>query len=655
MHSELSKYIEDFTDFVEFERLCCDVLALLGYEGIDPQGLGRIDGGKDAVLHHATRGRIVFHFSLRADWQVKALEDIKRVAQNNIRFNQMVFFTNRKASAKQKDRLKAECKDLLQCELEIFDQERLRIVLATNESLRARYFPDYFVASEVVRRLTDTIHSLVKQGLAIPETSHWRNAPKLVRQTIADVLDLAASGNIAEVLERASDMTKTARSFADSIVWGLSAIGCVCFEKGDLSAAETVWRQALSIDSRNFGVNFNMGVLMEWNDKSRRYGRGFRAKEAIDFYDRALAVASTREQEADCLDNQGVVLLKIGQEETAREKFSGAQEKCPSHLSSRLNLATQTDSWETQQEVYLSLVDTPLGETARVNLALTYVEQQKWGDALVCLRHMKTRRNWVECTMLLCKIALGREKLKKARFYAEQALVQDPDRAHVHFLLGKLFHAENNARSAIPCYQTAIALDPLWTEPYVELAGLLHEQKTQASSRQCIEVLEAALKIRPNLINAHNNIGNAYVELGMLASARVEYNKEMELHHDNKLAHFNLGYLAEFNNSGIRYGAGARLFEAIDHYREALKFAPEYFPALFNLGTDLSLIGKDEEAAEILKAALKISPENDSVLANLGVAYEKLGRRAEAINCFNKALCVNPSNRYATCNLQNLV
>ena len=52
LESETIRKLTEYSDIVEFERLCSDLLAKLGYQGIEPQGIGRKDGGKDALLTH---------------------------------------------------------------------------------------------------------------------------------------------------------------------------------------------------------------------------------------------------------------------------------------------------------------------------------------------------------------------------------------------------------------------------------------------------------------------------------------------------------------------------------------------------------------------------------------------------------------------------
>lgn len=137
------------TDVVQFERLCCDVLTLMGYLGIDPQGIGRRDGGKDALLNHPQFGKVIFHFSLRFDWERKLYEDIETVRSKGLNCDQFVFFTNRKVSAREKDNSKIHCKEHLDSDLEIFDRERLRTILSTHGQICSIYFSQTILSQQI--------------------------------------------------------------------------------------------------------------------------------------------------------------------------------------------------------------------------------------------------------------------------------------------------------------------------------------------------------------------------------------------------------------------------------------------------------------------------------------------------------------------------
>jgi len=145
---ETIKQLEAMTDFVRFEMLCCDLLAGYGsYQGIVPQGVGRIDGGKDAILVvrdeddvTVFRERVVFHFSLREDWEPKLRADLKTVHARNLNADHVVFVTNRRVTPKSQDALKADAKKTFGWDLEVLDQHWLRVPLdGEYQRLRKRY------------------------------------------------------------------------------------------------------------------------------------------------------------------------------------------------------------------------------------------------------------------------------------------------------------------------------------------------------------------------------------------------------------------------------------------------------------------------------------------------------------------------------------
>ena len=83
--SETNQRLENYTDFVKFERLCCDLLSVYGYKGIIPRGIGKIDGGIDAVLIERNDNTAtcnikttIFHFSTRRDYERKLKEDLNK-------------------------------------------------------------------------------------------------------------------------------------------------------------------------------------------------------------------------------------------------------------------------------------------------------------------------------------------------------------------------------------------------------------------------------------------------------------------------------------------------------------------------------------------------------------------------------------------------
>lgn len=139
MHNHTVSELTDFTDFVEFERLCADILTGNGYRGIDPQGIQGKDGGKDA-LHYSDEDDTVFHFSTREDWERKLYEDLEKVNQNDISCTQFVFVSNRKINGEIKDQVKSNIGEKYGWGLDLWDVERLRVELDNHrQKLRKKY------------------------------------------------------------------------------------------------------------------------------------------------------------------------------------------------------------------------------------------------------------------------------------------------------------------------------------------------------------------------------------------------------------------------------------------------------------------------------------------------------------------------------------
>ena len=159
----LEQAIADYSDAVRFERLCCDVLARSGYVGVDPQGKGRRDGGKDALAEHPRWGFAVCHFSLRKDWHRKLREDIATVRASALRFDHFVFVTSQDLTAGDKDTAKRSIGEAFGTTADILDRSRLRVAMSADLELRSEYFPGT-TTTGTIEVLAGTLKSLVDLG-----------------------------------------------------------------------------------------------------------------------------------------------------------------------------------------------------------------------------------------------------------------------------------------------------------------------------------------------------------------------------------------------------------------------------------------------------------------------------------------------------------
>jgi Flp pilus assembly protein TadD len=92
----------------------------------------------------------------------------------------------------------------------------------------------------------------------------------------------------------------------------------------------------------------------------------------------------------------------------------------------------------------------------------------------------------------------------------------------------------------------------------------------------------------------------------------------------------NPGAWIAHNNLGTTIQRDGRVEEAIVHFRETLRLAPQYVQAYLNLGGALQQLGRFDEAIAYCREGLRVSPDDPKALNNLGAALLMRGEVKEA-------------------------
>lgn len=179
--------------------------------------------------------------------------------------------------------------------------------------------------------------------------------------------------------------------------------------------------------------------------------------------------------------------------------------------------------------------------------------------------------------------------------------------------------------------------------------------------------LRETLRLRPNLPEAHVNLGAALSKLGEFAAAEKEYRTALSLHPGDADAQEGIGIVAteqgRFNealpylagaarlrpndadahyNLGRAYGLAGRTAEAIAEFARTVALQPDNAQAHFNLGTALAAQDRLAEASEHFSIAVRLDPTDINARFNLGSALGSMGRLDEAITQFEAVLRLNP-------------
>jgi Tfp pilus assembly protein PilF len=134
-----------------------------------------------------------------------------------------------------------------------------------------------------------------------------------------------------------------------------------------------------------------------------------------------------------------------------------------------------------------------------------------------------------------------------------------------------------------------------------------------------------------------------HFNLGVQCYNQREFLKAIQSY--QKVIELNPTYIEAYNNLGLVYQEIGDLNRAFGAYQKSIEINPQYEKGYNNLGILFYLKGRNEEALESFQKALTINPNNIESHINLGVLYKKQGQMNKAIESYQQALDINPLHR----------
>jgi len=245
--------------------------------------------------------------------------------------------------------------------------------------------------------------------------------------------------------------------------------------------------------------------------------------------------------------------------------------------------------------------------------------------------------------------------------------------AVVFLFLLRIVDRNRDWRDELTLWEKTVKIVPQCVRAHNNLGvAYFKSEKVDEGISEC----KRALAIKPNYAEAHYNLGVDYLKRGKVDEAIAEYKQALAIKPNYAEAHHKLGvayfkrervdeaileyrqtlaikpnYAEAHNNLGAAYIKKGRLYRAIYEYKRALMLKPLYADAHYNLGIAFVKKGRVDEAISEYKRALAIKPNYAEAHYNLGVAYFKRGKVDEAILEYKQTLAIKSNYAEAHYNL----
>jgi tetratricopeptide (TPR) repeat protein len=251
-----------------------------------------------------------------------------------------------------------------------------------------------------------------------------------------------------------------------------------------------------------------------------------------------------------------------------------------------------------------------------------------------------------------------------------------PDSWFAHANLGAVL-ITSAPEEALTHLQEAVRLNPDLAEAHGNL-GLLHLE--QGRPREAVDACIRALAITPRLRGATRTLADAYSQLGRPDLAVEYYERALGFSPGDPqvlaglgqalvavgrategLRHLRTAVDQRPASAPIRSALGLTLAQmgdttaATEELQRAVTLDPRSALAHYGLGNILLTQGRLEQAVAAYQASLAVDPEGLGALNNLGVALDRLDRLTEAEHAFRSVLRRQPGYVDAVFNLAGLL
>ncbi len=472
-----------------------------------------------------------------------------------------------------------------------------------------------------------------------------------------------------------------------------------------------LWRlkkdeRALQAFDRAIQLNNPEYTYLAWYGKARVYGRKYKAREAIEALDQALATLPAREKgsefHGEILNYQGVFYEQMNQSEKAIAFFEQAIKISPQNpnyynsLSSALQNVKRYDralaainraieiaprsSWYSNRgNIYkdlkksdLALADynqalvlNPNNPRAYIARADVYEERKEWDLALADYnRAIEIDANFAPAYRSRGYFYMARKQWDLALADFNKAITIDPNNPNSYEMRGIFYNFQSEEELAIADLTKAIEINPYSVVAYL-MRGFAYDnwQKWDLA----LADYRKGIELDPNSGLGYEGRGRFYTERQEWDLALADFNKALELDPnsgngyqsrgtlytnqkkwDLALADLNkaieLGYFSSYGNRGNFYFQQQKWELALADFNKAIELSP--FPEFAYASRAILYWDRKEWdlALTDLSQAIRINPYLELAYRYRGDIYRHQNQLDLALADYNKAIKLNSND-----------
>jgi tetratricopeptide (TPR) repeat protein len=439
--------------------------------------------------------------------------------------------------------------------------------------------------------------------------------------------------------------------------------GMRLYKDGKLDEAIKKLEVAAELKPDSPGVQYNLGVAYMDKDET--------TKAILAFQNTVSNVESTAYTKVNfrlypevymgALTNIGMLYTRVGLYDQSVEALTKAVKFKPGDVEANRNLAItyytmgNMDKAYEQMQNYIKIE--PNNADAHNNIGLILYNKGMYDTAVEEFRTAKTLKpneKQYAYNEGLALVKLGKND-EAAKAFKESSGFGEGEDIRENFLKeyeanqwrelynqGHSMMEIGSTKKAIELFEQVLELKPNMLEAHVNL-GFCYRQL--GNNQKQIYHFEQALKLSPDSPEINYNLGLAYADYKLYQQAIDRFNKVIELKLDYKDAYFNLGTTLYKIN---------KFADAVKAFGKAVELSPNWLEARLNLGSSALKTGDIKLATTQFEEATKVNPKSVDAFYYLGIAYMKDSRFDEASASFQKAIDINPGHALSRAMLKEL-